>query len=65
MSTRHHRPSGLRLDRGLAIVPEPCVGPQQLLDGHPGVPGPYRGCVYGWLHHQAGQQCQETYANKQ
>lgn len=48
------------LDGGLSIVTEPCVGPQQLLHGHPGVPGPHRGCIYCWLHHQAGQQCQET-----
>lgn len=53
-------PGSRGLDRGLSVVPEACIGPQQLLDGHPGVPSPDRGCIYHWLHHQAGQQCQET-----
>lgn len=57
-NTIHAESQGL--DGGLSVVPEPCVGPQQLLDGHPGVPGPHRGCIYHWLHHQASQQCQET-----
>lgn len=48
------------LDRGLPVVTQPCIGPQQLLDGHPGVSCPHRGRVNHWLHHQAGQQRQES-----
>ena len=51
---------GKGLDGGLSVVPEPRVGPQQLLDGHPGVPGPHWGRIYRWLHHQASQESQET-----
>lgn len=60
MGSNTIHPGSQGLDRGLSVVPEPCIGPQQLLDGHPGVPCPHRGCIYHWLHHQAGQQCQET-----
>lgn len=42
------------LNRWLSVVPQPCVGPQELLDGHPGVPCPHGRCVHGWLQHQAG-----------
>lgn len=48
------------LDGGLPVVPQPCVGPQQLLDGHPGVSRPHGGSVHRRLHHQAGKQSQEA-----
>lgn len=54
------QPGSRGLDGGLSVMPEPRVGPQHLLDGHPGVPGPHRGRIDRWLHGQAGQQSQET-----
>lgn len=55
-------PRSQRLHWGLPVVPQPRVGPQQLLDGHPGVSSPHRGGIYNWLHHQTGQQRQETWS---
>lgn len=60
MGSNTIHPGSQELDGRLSVVSEPCVGPQQLLDSHPGVPGPHRGCIYHRLHHQTGQQCQET-----
>lgn len=60
MGSNTIHPGSQGLDGRLSVVSEPCVGPQHLLDSHPGVPGPHRGCVYHRLHHQTGQQCQET-----
>lgn len=48
------------LNWGLSVVSQARVRPEQLLDGHPGVPGAHGGCVDDGLHHQAGQQGQET-----
>lgn len=42
-------------------MPKPCVRPQQLLDGHPGVSCPHGCCIDCWLHHQTGQDCKEAY----
>ncbi|KAK1790314.1 hypothetical protein P4O66_014219, partial [Electrophorus voltai] len=44
----------------LSVVLEPCVGPQKLLDGHPGVSRAHRSSVHGRLQNQAGQQEEES-----